>query len=446
MYHFDGAPVDENLVAEMNRSIAHRGPDGSGFHFDREIGLGHRRLSIIDLAGGSQPLFNEDDSIAVVFNGEIYNFVELREELEHLGHRFRTKSDTEVIVHGYEQWGPSCVGRFNGMFAFALWDSRNRKLLLARDHLGIKPLYYFRSPGLLAFASEVKALLRNPSVPREVDHKALGELFTFRFVPAPRTLFGGIKKLPAGHYLVADRRGVEVTRYWNSIPHHISSTSEKELIEQYQELVQDAVRLQLRSDVPVGLFLSSGVDSGCLLALMRERLSGPIHTFTIGFEDGDRTNETDDARAVAERFGTEHHELVITAQDYLSYYERYLWDLEEPLGNESAAAFHFVSKLAASHVKVALTGQGADEPWAGYHRYLGSYLSESYRRIPNLIRKRVISPLINALPRNERLKRGAASLDEPDTLTRFVKIYSFFTQEMRCRLFGGSGDGLVRIS
>ena len=281
-----------------------------------------------------------------------------------------------------------------------------KKAAHARDHLGIKPLYYFESSEQLAFASEVKALLRNPSVPREVDRKALSELFTFRFVPAPRTLFGGIKKLPAGHYLVADRSGIEVTRYWSSIPRHINDRSERELIEQYQELVQDAVRLQLRSDVPVGLFLSSGVDSGCLLALMRQQLSGPIHTFTIGFEDGDRTNETDDARVLAERFGTEHHEMVISAQDYLSYYERYLWDLEEPVGNESAAAFYFVSKLAASQVKVALTGQGADEPWGGYHRYLGAQLSESYRRIPSPIRRRLIAPLVNALPRNERLKRG----------------------------------------
>lgn len=445
-YHSDGSSADRELVERMTRSIAHRGPDGAGFHFDREVGLGHRRLSIIDLEGGSQPIFNEDDSIAVVFNGEIYNYIELRQELEQAGHRFRTHSDTEVIVHGYEQWGTACVGRFNGMFSFALWDSNRRRLFLARDHLGVKPLYYTRTSGRLAFASEVKSLLADPSLPRGVDTQALGELFTFRFVPAPRTLFHGISKLPAGHFLLAEGERVSIERFWNFIPRHLSGSSEAQLVETYSELVQDAVRLQLRSDVPVGLFLSSGVDSGCLLALMRQQSAGEIHTFTIGFEGGERTNETDDARSVASRFGSHHHEWIIGPRDYLDYYDRYLWDLEEPLGNESAAAFYFVSKLAASQVKVALTGQGVDEPWAGYHRYLGLGMSEAYQRIPALVRHGIIRPLVNALPRNERLKRGVASLDEPDLLTRFAKIYSFFTEDMRRALFVAGRDDIARHS
>jgi asparagine synthase (glutamine-hydrolysing) len=438
IYRFDGAPVEEALVSRMSDAIAHRGPDGSGLHFDREVGLGHRRLSIIDLEGGGQPIFNEDSTVAVVFNGEIYNFVELRVELEAAGHTFRTHSDTEVIVHAYEQWGPACVERFNGMFAFALWDVRNRKLFLARDHLGVKPLYYHQSSTRLAFASEIKSLLADRSIPKAVDTEALGELFTFRFVPAPRTMFKDIKKLPAGHYLLADARGIEIRRFWNAVPVHLANSRENELIERYQDLVQDAVKLQLRSDVPVGLFLSSGVDSSCLLALMRQELSGPIHTFTIGFEGGEATNETDDARRIAQRFGAQHHEMIVGPQDYLKYYDRYLWDLEEPLGNESAAAFYFVSKLAAQEVKVALTGQGVDEPWASYHRYLGVHLSHTYQRIPGFLRNGLIRPLVNSLPRGERFKRAVGSLDEPDVLTRFVKIYSFFTQEMRASLFNGN--------
>ena len=238
-----------------------------------------------------------------------------------------------------------------------------------------------------------------------------------------------------------DKEGVRVTRYWVTLPVHRVNTSERELIAEYQDLVRDTVRLQLRSDVPVGLFLSSGVDSGCLLALMREQLSGPVHTFTIGFEDGERTNETHDARDMAQRYGAHHHEMIVSPQDYLDYYDRYLWDLEEPVGNESAAAFYFVSQIAAKEVKVALTGQGADEPWGGYHRYLGLQISEYYRKLPRAIRQGLIKPFVNSLPGNERWKRGVASLDEPDVLTRFAKIYSFFTEDMRASLFSNEIKG-----
>lgn len=440
IYSIGDRPIDGELLRQMTNSIAHRGPDGAGTHLAKRVGLGHRRLSIIDLEGGAQPLTNEDASVHVVFNGEIYNFVELKVELENLGHRFKTRSDTEVIVHAYEQWGTDCVRHFNGMFAFCVWDEREQLVFLARDHLGVKPLYYCVRDGQLLFASEVKALLKCPEVRRSVDVTALGELFTFRFVPAPRTLFAGVSKLPAGHFMIADRAGVRTSRYWHWVPTQRRRESKNDLLDEYRTLLDDAVGLQLRSDVPVGLFLSSGVDSGCLLALMRRRLSGPIHTFTIGFEGGERTNETEDARAVAQQFDSTHHEMIIGPADYERYFERYLWDLEEPLGNESAVAFYFVSELAARQVKVALTGQGADEPWAGYHRYLGLQLSDTYRRIPSWLRNSLIRPLVRALPGNERLKRGVASLDEEDVLTRLAKIYSFFTSDLRSQLFKG---GLV---
>jgi asparagine synthase (glutamine-hydrolysing) len=421
----------------MKSALAHRGPDGEGKFIDGEVGLGHRRLSIIDVEGGSQPIGNEDGRLQIVFNGEIYNFVELREELEAVGHRFKTRSDTEVIVHGYEEWGQECVNRFNGMFAFALWDSDRRELFLARDHLGIKPLYYCEYGDRILFGSEIKVLLQDPACPREVDVEALAELFTFRYVPSPKTLFKGIRKLPPGHRMSVSVRGIEVERFWNWVPRLREEHNEGALIEEYQSLLEGAVRLQLRSDVPLGLFLSSGIDSGVLLAIMSRHSSGPVRAFTIGFEGGEKTNEVDDARALAERFGARHDFMMVAPDDYLKYYERYLWDLEEPVGNETAAAFYFVSKMTSEHVKVALTGQGADEPWAGYDRYLGAKLSALYSRIPSMVTAPLAAAVTRMPGRFERLKRGVLSLDEPDMLTRLAKIYSFFSAEMKEQLFAG---------
>jgi asparagine synthase (glutamine-hydrolysing) len=432
---FDATPIDHGELSRMRDAMQHRGPDGAGLYVDGAMGLAHRRLSIIDLDAGAQPLGNEDDTVLVVFNGEIYNYIELRAQLLGFGHRFKTQSDTEVIVHAYEQWGLDCVSRFNGIFAFALWDTKQRRLFIARDHLGVKPLYYHLDATVLLFGSEVKALLAHPSCTRDVDTQSLGDLFTFRYVPSPRTLFKGVKKLPPAHYMVVDGAGVRTQRYWHWVPTHRAGAREADLIEEYQHLVSKAVRYQLRSDVPVGLFLSSGVDSASLLALMREHNSGTLHTFTIGFQDGERSNETDDARELAQRFGSDHDEMIVTANDYETYFERYMWDLEEPVGNESAAAFYFVSMLARRKVKVVLTGQGADEPWAGYHRHLGVKLSEIYRRLPRGLTQGLLKPAVMALPRNERLKRGVMALDEPDALTRFAKVYSFFTPDLRARLF-----------
>lgn len=419
----------------MTSIMKHRGPDGAGTFTSEGIGLGHRRLSIIDLAGGAQPVTNEDGRLHVVFNGEIYNFIELREELTAKGHIFTTRSDTEVIIHGYEEWGFDCVNRFNGMFSFALWDGNTNRLFMARDHLGIKPLYYVRLSDKLLFASEIKSLLQDGDCIKAVDIKSLGELFTFRYVPSPNTLFKDIKKLPPGHFMTVDDRGVEIKRYWYWTPQIISVYREEYLINTYQTLLEDAVKLQMRSDVPVGLFLSSGIDSSVLLALMSKESSQPINTFTIGFEDGELTNETNDARKIAARYGAHHSEMIVTAQDYELYYDRYLWDIEEPVGNESAAAFYFVSLIASKKVKVALTGQGADEPWAGYHRHIGVKLSHLYSKLPGIITEHILKKAVMGLPRNERLKRGVIALHEQDILTRFAMIYSFYSGEMKSHLF-----------
>ncbi len=432
-----GSPIDGVQLQRMTSAIRHRGPDGEGRFIDLELGLGHRRLSIIDVEGGAQPIGNEDGSVQVVFNGEIYNFVELRKELEGAGHTFRTRSDTEVIVHAYEQWGKACVERFNGMFAFALWDSNKREVFLARDHLGIKPLYYVELGSRIVFGSEIKSLLQDRQCPRDVDLESLAELFTFRYVPSPKTLFRSICKLPAGHSMTLSMRGIEIGRFWGWVPRHRKSWKEDELVEEYCALLEDAVRLQLRSDVPLGLFLSSGVDSGALLAIMSRYSSGPIQAFTIGFEGGEKSNEVEDAESLARIFGAEHYSMEVKPEDYLKYYENYLWDLEEPVGNETAAAFYFVSKIARAKVKVALAGQGADEPWAGYDRYLGARLSTLYSRLPPMVTGPLAS-LVNRIPgRFERLKRGVNSLSESDLLTRFTKMYSFFSEEMKQQLFKG---------
>lgn len=437
IFNFNGEPVGRDTLDRMNSTILHRGPDGEGQLLDGEIGLGHRRLSIIDVGGGAQPIGNEDGRIQIVFNGEIYNYVELREDLIKSGHQFKTRSDTEVIVHAYEQWGTDCVKRFNGMFAFAIWDGRSRQLFLARDHLGIKPLYYVQIGSQLLFSSEIKSLLQHPSCPRETDLNSLAELFTFRYVPSPKTLFSGIMKLSPGHWLLADRGGLKIERFWNSIPQARTKWTEGALIEEYQTLLEDAVRIQLRSDVPLGLFLSSGLDSGVLLAIMSKYSSTPVQAFTIGFDGGGETNEVDDARDMARMFGADHHSQMIGPEDYMKYYERYMVDIEEPVGNETAAAFYFVSRITSQKVKVALSGQGADEPWAGYDRHRGARLSGYYSRLPQFVTHGLASVVKSMPGRMERLKRGVGSLAESDMLTRLAKIYSFFSAEMKEQLYHG---------
>lgn len=438
MFDISGKPVDRGLLSRMMSSIQHRGPDGDGQYVNGSVALGHRRLSIIDLGGGAQPIGNETGEVQVIFNGEIYNFIELRKELEAAGHVFKTHSDTEVIVHAYEEWGADSVKRFNGMFAFALWDNIKRRLFIARDHLGIKPLYYIFIGSTLLFGSEIKPLLAHPDCPREVDRESLAELFTFRYVPSPKTLFKQVMKLPPAHHMVIEGGNTRIERYWNWVPTVRTNARENDLVAEYQSLFEDAVRLQMRADVPVGIFLSSGIDSSAILATMRQYSNGAVEAFTIGFEDGEKTSEVEDAARIAAQFGARHHYEILSPRDYIQYYERYMTDIEEPVGNETAAAFYFVSRLARKHVKVALTGQGADEPWAGYDRSKGMKLSGMYSRFPDVM-KSAIEKTVGAVPgRMEKLKRGVSSLGERDMLTRLSKVYSFFGPEMKAHLFKGT--------
>jgi asparagine synthase (glutamine-hydrolysing) len=424
-------PIDKSLLNKMVQSMIHRGPDDEGFYFGPRIGLGMRRLSIIDLVSGQQPIHNEDLTIWIVFNGEIYNFRELRRELEAKGHRFYTRSDTEVIVHGYEEWGDDCLLRLNGIFGLSLWDSRQERLLLARDHFGVKPLYYFDDGHRLLWGSEVKAILAAPDVSRKVNLEALDLFLTFRFVPSPHTMFQGIGKLPPGHLLVVDSRGSRMERYWRpKAPLVDQARSEGEVIALLQEKLESAVQRQMVSDVPIGALLSGGIDSGVIVALMTKCTDHPVRTFTIGFKDGGNTNELEAARKTAELFGTEHHEMVIDSLDYREWLEKSVWHLEEPIATTSALAMFFLCQLVRQHVKVVLTGQGADEPLAGYHRHLAERYGYLYRLLPARLRERLLRPVVEALPRQERLKRLVRCLGISDSGQRFAQEYAVFSAGM----------------
>jgi asparagine synthase (glutamine-hydrolysing) len=360
--------IEAATIHRMCQTIVHRGPDDEGVLVRDGAGLGMRRLSVIDIAGGHQPVFNEDGTIWIVFNGEIYNFPELRQELLSRGHRLATNSDTEVIVHLYEDLGTDCVLKLRGMFAFALYDQRNRRLLLARDRLGKKPLHYALHNGQLLFASEMKAILAVAPELATVDSEALLQYFYFGYIPDPGTAFTAIRKLPPGHLLEFEKGEVRVRRYWD-LPQYgtHSPRSEEECLEELEHRLAEAVRIRLIADVPLGALLSGGTDSSIVVALMARASAGSVKTFSIGFTDAD-FNEAKYARMVAERFGTDHHELILEP-DILDTVETLSRSLEEPFGDSSMLPTYFVSSLARKHVTVALSGDGGDEAFAGYERY-----------------------------------------------------------------------------
>ena len=368
IFDLRGAPVAEADLHAMCQAIVHRGPDEGGFHLAPGLGLGMRRLRVIDPAGGSQPVRNEDGTVWVVFNGEIYNFRELRRDLAASGHRFYTRTDTEVIVHLYEEYGAECVDHLRGMFGFALWDERRRQLLVARDRLGVKPLYWTEAAGRLIFASELKAILQVPEVERRLDWGSVDHLFTFLTTPARESIIEGVHKLEPGHVLIASAGGgVRVSRYWAPRFEPDYGKPESYFVEGVRGRLEESVALRLVSDVPLGAFLSGGIDSSAVVATMAGLMSQPVKTFSIGFAESD-FNELHHARRVAERFGTDHHELIVepSAIDIL---DDIAWYLDEPFGDSSAIPTYLVSKMAAEHVTVVLSGDGGDELFAGYERY-----------------------------------------------------------------------------
>jgi asparagine synthase (glutamine-hydrolysing) len=434
-FNFDSqAPADERTVRAMTAAMLHRGPDDDGFHVDGEAALGMRRLSIIDLAGGAQPIATEQGSVWVVSNGEIYNFRELRRELESHGHSFATRSDTEVIAHAYEQWGLDAFACLNGMFGTAVWDARERQLILARDPFGIKPLYYWQDDSQLVFASELRALFCHPRSPRAVDVQALYDFLSLTFVPSPRTAFEGVSKLLPGHLLVCNHRGTRTERFHHAIPAPLTEP-EDELVARLRHELAAAVERQMVADVPVGVMLSGGTDSSTVATIMSNVASGAVQSFTVGFAGDFSMNELEPARRTAERLGLEHHDVVLSSDDFSGSLPESVWHLEEPIATTSALAFHKICELARRHVKVVLTGQGADEPFAGYPRYLGERYGGLYRRVPPRLRRSVLMPLIELLPRNEQLKRAVRSLGSTDEVERIARVYTVLDDGLRRELF-----------
>ena len=454
-----GEPIDRGLIGQMCSVLSHRGPDDEGIYLDGYIGLGHRRLSIIDLAGGHQPLSNEDGMIWIVYNGEIYNFPELKAQLLSRGHQFTTLSDTEVIVHAYEEYGFSCVSKFNGMFAFAIWDERKKTLFLARDRLGIKPLYYYLDSEKFLFASEIKSILVDSSVPRKIDYKGLNNFFTFCHAVAPDTIYSGIKKLLPGHFLIYQDGKARIEEYWDVLstdygnglngltddspkhkpnplnPFKKSADSEEEYAEEVYRLLQTSVRRQLISDVPLGVFLSGGIDSSAIVGLMSQVASHPVNTFSVGFEIGGAYNELADAAIVAKRFETEHHELVVKEANLVELLNKLVYHYDEPFGDAACFPTYLVSEFARQSVKVALSGEGGDELFGGYRRYSAERFSKYYQKLPIFLRDGFIRKLANSIPRSRRLKKAIASMSVKEPEVRYASWLVVFSDEMKRELF-----------
>jgi asparagine synthase (glutamine-hydrolysing) len=437
--------VSEGLLSRMCEAIRHRGPDEDGFYREGAVGLAMRRLAIIDLKGGQQPIHNEDRSAWIVFNGEIYNYRELRAELEKLGHRFYTDCDTEVIVHAYDRYGAECPKYLRGMFAFAIWDERTEELLLARDRVGKKPLLYAHLDGQLVFGSEFSALLLHPDISREIDRRALHYYLNFMCVPAPLTAYRDIRKLEPGHtlrYRPRDGR-IKMERYWQPDFSHKLKLSEEEAGERAVEILREAVRVRLMSEVPLGAFLSGGIDSSAVVALMSEQSSAPVKTFSIGFEEQD-FSELHHARRVAEHVGAEHHEFIVrpNAMEVLpTLVEHY----GEPYADSSAIPTYYVARETRRHVTVALNGDGGDECFAGYERYAAMQLAEKYHRVvPAALGRSLIDRAVELLPapannrtRVGRVKRFMRAAALPK-IERYLRWTSVFDREAQRELYSES--------
>jgi asparagine synthase (glutamine-hydrolysing) len=436
----DDAPVDRGLLGRMCEAIRHRGPDEDGFYFKGSTGLAMRRLAIIDLKGGQQPIHNEGRTAWIVFNGEIYNYLELREKLEKLGHKFYTNCDTEAIVHAYDRYGADCPKHLRGMFAFAIWDESKEELFLARDRVGKKPLLYAEVGGGLVFGSEFSALLLHPDISREIEPDALHYYLSYMYVPAPLTAYRAIRKLEPGHSLRWSRNGdIRVERYWQPDFSHKLKIDEEEAGERALEILREAVRVRLMSEVPLGAFLSGGVDSSAVVALMSQESSAPVKTFSIGFEEQD-FSELHHARRVAEHVGAEHHEFIVrpNAMEVLpTLVEHY----GEPYADSSALPTYYVSRETRRHVTVALNGDGGDECFAGYQRYAAMRLAEKYHRLPGILRESFIERGFELLPSSgglrdpvARAKRfmRAASLPK---LERYLRWMSVFDREAKRELY-----------
>jgi asparagine synthase (glutamine-hydrolysing) len=430
----DGQILDKDLIEKMSRAISYRGPDDSGTYFSHNgnnpksefgVGFGHKRLSIIDLSNSAhQPMSNEDNTVWITYNGEIYNFNELKTELERKGHVFKSCSDTEVIIHSYEELGLEAIQRLNGMFAFAVWDNQLKRLWVGRDRIGIKPLVYFWDGKHFIFASEIKALLADPIVSKEIDFEALYMYLTFNYIPAPYTIFKGIRKLEPGHYLTIENGNLNISKYWDTPLDNDAELSRLSLKDQEEEYkknlhtaLDQAVKARMIADVPLGAFLSGGIDSSIIVALMSRHASRPFKTFSIGYKDDGIYDETGYAKAVARKYHTEHREFKLSYQDMLGVLPDILSSFDEPFADSSAIPTFIVSRETRNHVTVALSGDGGDELFAGYRSYLAEFWFKKYMMIPGLLREGLAERIINLLPDS----RDTRCLECIRRLKKFIK-------------------------
>lgn len=441
--------ANEALLDSMCRVMAYRGPDEQGMTVEGRAALGMRRLSIIDLAGGQQPIYNADNSKFIVFNGEIYNYRELRKELESRGYRFKTNSDTETILHAYEEYGIDCVRHLRGMFAFAIWDKNDESLYIARDRVGKKPLFYsYTRAGNFIFGSELKTLLTHGEISREIDHGALDAYLTFGYVPEEFCIFRDAQKLAPGHFLVFKDGRIRTQKYWD-FDYSVSSEikSEEEYINALREKIRDAVKVRLISEVPLGAFLSGGVDSSSIVGLMSQFLDKPVKTFSIGFNE-DSFNELKYARIAAKHFNTEHHEFTLTP-DFVEIVDDLVWHFDEPFSDSSALPTYMVSKMARDFVTVVLSGDGGDELFAGYTRYVIDRERSGLEKLPGALRRNVLRPVSQALPHGARGKNYLynASLDATERYIDSVSQFNtprrgyLYSADFRAKLNGNFGLG-----
>ncbi|MCD5398006.1 asparagine synthase (glutamine-hydrolyzing) [candidate division NPL-UPA2 bacterium] len=447
--NFKGKPINREVLGRMGEVLRHRGPDDEGMYVSNSklktqnsklnIGLGHRRLSVIDLDTGHQPMSNEDGTVWIVFNGEIYNFQDLRLDLEKKGYRFFTRSDTEVIIHLYEEYGTDCLKFLRGMFALAIWDERKGRLFLARDRVGQKPLCYIEHKGQFIFASELKSILQVPRIPREINLEAMHHYLTYQYVPAPLTMFQGIKKLPPAHFLIWEKGQVRIERYWKLSFQPGMIKSEDDCREGVRTLFEEAVKLRLVSDVPLGAFLSGGVDSTAVVGMMSRLSNRPVKTFSIGFEEK-AYNELEFARLAAKYFKTEHHEFIIKPEA-LKILPKLIWHYNEPFADSSAIPTYYVAEKTREYVTVALSGDGGDESFAGYPRYRAVKLAEYYQRLPVWLREKLIRKWAEKLPPSfeaktfrRRLKRFLGAISLPPE-RRYARWVSFFDERMKEELY-----------
>ncbi|MGZ3608684.1 MAG: asparagine synthase (glutamine-hydrolyzing) [Ktedonobacteraceae bacterium] len=439
-----GEPVSTELLAHMTNSISHRGPDDSGSYLDGPSGLGFARLSIIDLSGGHQPMSNETGDIWLVFNGEIWNYKDLRKELIEKGHYFRTNSDSETIVHAYEEYGVDCVARLHGMFSFAIWDAPRRRLLLARDRAGKKPLYYTQVNGSLLFGSEIKSLLFHPDVKRKADTQALADFLSVRYVPGPATLFANIYKVLPGHWLLYENDTLREECYWDYTFGQTENRPIEEYMQGIRQHVHRAVEERMIADVPVGAFLSGGVDSSIVTGIMSQLTNQPVQTFAVGFDE-EGYSELPYAKLAADHFGTEHHELVVKSSDLSAYWPLLTWHRDEPVSEPSDLGVYLVSRLARKYVKVVLSGEGGDELFAGYPKYVVDWMAQYYHILPIPIRDSVIMPLLDHLPYSMRkLKNAARNLSQP-VPQRWMSWFGIFNGQLKEKILSDNTKASIDI-